>query len=85
MAKMLFMAYGAMSLLVFFVFVAEAQNRRFHMPSRDMFLLSLLCGSYGTLFGMLVFNRKWRRPLFRYGIPLLIVAHTCLIALLMRH
>ncbi len=38
-------------------------------------MLSALClGSFGSLFSMILFNHKVRRPLFYIGVPLLLFA-----------
>ena len=84
MGKLLLMVYGVMSLLCLIIFIAEAVEKRFHMPSKELFFFSILGGSYGTLVGMLIYHRKWKRKLFKFGIPLLIILHTALLFFIMK-
>ena len=78
------MGYGAMSLICLIIFIAEAVEKRFHMPSKELFFFSIVGGSYGTLLGMIVYHRKWKRKLFRYGIPVLVFLHTALLFYIMK-
>ncbi len=47
-----------------------------------LLLLPLFMGSFGAMFGMVVFNHKTSKPRFRVWIPAEVVLHIALIALL---
>ncbi len=51
----------------------RAMDRRFRVPEAVLFIIALMGGSLGILIGMHLFRHKRRKPLFRYGIPLLLV------------
>jgi len=52
MWKLLLMGYGIVSLLCLLILLAEEVNKGFHIPFNELFALSVLGGSYGTLLGM---------------------------------
>ncbi len=83
MGKMLMMGYGVVSLFAFIVLLTEQISKGYHMPSKELFVISAFGGSFGTLLGMIVFKRKWKRPLFKFGIPLLVAIHTAVYAFIM--
>ena len=47
-----------------------------------LFTLALIGGSAGALAGMFLFHHKTRKPAFRIGIPLILIAQIVLAALL---
>lgn len=51
----------------------RAIKRAFRIPEATLFLYALLGGALGSLLGMYVFNHKTRHPLFRIGMPVIIV------------
>ena len=56
-------------------------EKRFRIPERTLFLVSLLGGSLGTLLGMWVFHHKTRHWYFRLFMPLIFLLHAALIIL----
>ena len=81
MTKYLLLGYAVVSLLCLVILYVEDIDKSFHMPSRELFMLSAMGGSAGTLLGMFFFHRKWRRALFRIGVPLLVVVQVLLLML----
>lgn len=83
MGKLLIMGYGVVSAFAFFVMLVESISKGYHMPSKELFVISVCGGSFGTLLGMIVFKRKWSRPLFKFGIPILVIIHTAIFSFMM--
>ncbi len=52
---------------------AKSHKRR--VPEKVLFGLSLLTGSLGMGLSMLLFHHKTGKPLFRIGVPLLVIVH----------
>jgi uncharacterized membrane protein YsdA (DUF1294 family) len=51
----------------------RAKHRKWRVPEKNFFILSILGGSIGTLISMKLFRHKTRHWYFKYGIPLIIV------------
>ena len=49
-----------------------AMERRFRIPESVLFILAFLGGAAGCTAGMLIFRNKNRKPVFRYGLPLIL-------------
>jgi len=49
-------------------FARENRNR---IPERTLFLFAVLGGAAGGTLGMMLFHHKTRKPIFRYGFPVL--------------
>jgi uncharacterized membrane protein YsdA (DUF1294 family) len=47
------------------------KNKR-RIPEKTFIALAVLGGSVGTLIGMQVFHHKVRKPLFLYGVPVIL-------------
>ncbi len=61
----------------------RAKRGRWRLPERTLWLLALLLGSAGLYFGTLVFRHKTQRPLFRFGVPALLVLQAGILLLLL--
>ena len=48
-------------------------ERRFRIPESVLLILAVLGGSVGCIAGMVIFRHKKRKPLFRYGLPLILI------------
>lgn len=57
----------------------KAIHHAFRIPERVLFLLSLLGGSLGTLFGMFIFHHKTNKKQFLFGIPVLLILNIIVI------
>lgn len=51
----------------------RAKHRKWRIPEKRFFILSILGGSIGTLMSMNIFRHKTKHWYFKYGIPLIIV------------
>ena len=60
----------------------RAMEHRYRIPEAILILFAISGGSIGSLLGMLLFHHKTRKPLFRFGLPLILVVQIGLIILL---
>ena len=60
----------------------RAMEHRYRIPEAILILFAIIGGSLGSLLGMLRFHHKTRKPLFRFGLPLILVVQIGLIILL---
>ncbi len=60
---------------------AKAVKRKFRVPEKTLFLLSMFGGAFGFYMGMLVFRHKTKHLRFSLGIPLLALVWVMLIVL----
>ncbi len=61
-----------LNVLVFFLFGIDkikAKKKSFRIPEFVLLLLSLFFGGIGALLGMVVFNHKTSKKLFRFFVP----------------
>ena len=74
---------GVTSALAFVLFGWDklmAKTRRRRIPEAALLGCALMGGSVGALLGMAVFHHKTRKPLFRWLVPLCLIAHGALLA-----
>ena len=62
----------------------KAVHKRWRISEGVLFGLACIGGSFGALMGMYAFRHKIRKALFRYGIPLLLILQTGLMAYMVR-
>lgn len=60
----------------------RAMERRYRIPEAILLLFAVIGGSIGSILGMLLFHHKTRKPLLRYGLPLILILQIGLIILL---
>ncbi len=60
----------------------RAMEHRYRIPEAILLLFAIIGGSIGSILGMLLFHHKTRKPLFRYGLPLILIVQIGLIILL---
>ncbi|MBB5172698.1 DUF1294 domain-containing protein [Texcoconibacillus texcoconensis] len=51
----------------------RSQKNQWRVKEKTLWYCALLGGSIGVYIGMKIFRHKSQKPIFRYGIPLLIV------------
>ncbi len=74
----LILALAALNLVAFGLFgfdKAFARGNRRRIPEKTLILAAALAASAGALLGMVIFNHKTSKPLFRYGVPTLALVH----------
>lgn len=64
--------------LAFFIDKRRARLRRRRIPEGTLFLLALLGGGFGAHYAMYRFHHKNRKPIFKSGIPVLIILNVAL-------
>lgn len=57
----------------------RAKEGNWRIPEKTLFLLAVLGGSLGCLFGMFHYRHKTRRLLFRIGLPVIFFGETALL------
>lgn len=65
-----------MNLITFFIYGEDkrrAQKGRWRIPEKTLLLLALLGGGAGALLGMHMFHHKTQKPLFRIGVPCILI------------
>lgn len=60
----------------------RAMEHRFRIPEAVLFTIAIIGGSLGSVAGMFLFHHKIRRPQFRFGLPLILLAQIGLVILL---
>ena len=63
------------NLITFIVFGIDKKRAIHHewrIPEKTLFLLSIIGGSPGALFGMVIFHHKTKKWYFRIGMPLIL-------------
>lgn len=78
----LFIAVNAFMFLVVGYDKSAAKNNRFRVSERFILLGALLFGALGTYSGMRLFRHKTRKPLFKFGVPLLILLQLLAVVML---
>ena len=57
----------------------KAMKNRFRIKESTLFLLAILGGSSGALFGMYTFRHKTKKWYFKFGIPMILILQVGLI------
>ncbi len=50
-----------------------AINNNYRISEKEIFIISILGGSIGTLIGMIIFHHKTQKKKFQLGIPVILV------------
>lgn len=75
------------NIIAFVLFAVDKYKARrslWRISERGLFLVCLLGGSIGGLFGIFLLHHKRRKPLFRYGVPVVFLLHIILLIILMK-
>ncbi len=51
----------------------RAKRQEWRVKERTFIFLITIGGAIGFYFGMIIFRHKTRKPLFRFGVPLMII------------
>ncbi len=63
---------------------SRARNHQWRISEAALFSLALLGGSVGSIAGMRFFHHKTRKPVFRIGMPLILVLQILAVVYLAR-
>lgn len=58
---------------------SRARRHAFRIPEATLFLIAIMGGSIGSLFGMYTFRHKTKHWYFVYGMPLILIIQISLI------
>ncbi len=81
---MLYSAIMIWNLLAFFLYGWDKLCAKQHwrrIPESVLLSAAFLTGSFGAMFGMVVFNHKTSKPKFRFLVPLFLLLHLVLLRL----
>lgn len=56
----------------------KAQNDKWRIPEKTLFLITALYGGIGTIAGMRIFRHKTQKWYFKYGFPTIFILETVL-------
>ena len=62
----------------------RARKGKWRISEKSFFIVSIVCGSVGTLIGMYAFRHKTKHAAFVFGIPLILILQI-IIVLLLQH
>lgn len=63
---------------------SRARNHQWRISEAALFSLALLGGSVGSIAGMRFFHHKTRKPVFRIGMPLILILQILAVVYLAR-
>lgn len=67
-----------MNIITFFAYGNDkkrARQNRWRISEKVLMTLALLGGSAGAFLGMQVFHHKTKKPLFKIGVPCILIIH----------
>ncbi len=76
---------AVVNVVAFFAFGIDkrrARRARWRISEYTLLMLAVVGGSIGALLGMRLWRHKTRHAKFRYGLPLILLAHTALCLLI---
>lgn len=73
---------NALGILIMYVDKQKAIHKKWRIPEKSLFLVSILGGSFGTWAGMYFFRHKTKHWYFVLGFPVIFFAHVALLVFL---
>ncbi len=73
---------GVVNVLSFLIYGLDKLKAKYHkwrISEKTLLLLAILGGAYGSYFAMILFHHKTRKPLFKFGVPLILILETILL------
>ena len=67
---------------VFGIDKLKAIKNKWRIPEKVLFILSIIGGSFGGLAGMYAFRHKTQKPVFKFGIPAVLIVQIVLVYLI---
>lgn len=81
--EMIILIYvSVVSIITFMTFGIDKYKARYHhwrISERMLILLVVFGGSTGALLAMLIFHHKTKKPLFKYGVPIILLIQIILL------
>ncbi len=71
--------------LAFFLYCNDKHRAvygKWRIPEFLLFILALAGGAFGAMFGMLMFRHKTEKPLFKIGVPVILIVE-CIVLFMM--
>lgn len=87
-------AIGIKNILLYFIIVNligffmmgidkwKAKRNRWRIPENTLFMATVIGGGIGTILGMYVFRHKTKKPIFKIGMPLVLILEILLVVVL---
>ena len=76
MSRYVLIYLSAVNLIAFFIMFYDkrcAIRRKMRVPELELFIFALIGGSAGSVLGMYIFHHKTRKPVFKYGMPAILL------------
>ena len=73
---------NALGLVLMYLDKQYARKKMWRIPERTLMTVAALGGSLGSLVGMYLFRHKTKHRKFTVGVPLFLILHLALLALL---
>ena len=74
---------NALGLVLMYLDKQYARKKMWRIPERTLMTVAALGGSLGSLMGMYLFRHKTKHRKFTVGVPLFLILHLALLALLL--
>ncbi|MBQ7181233.1 MAG: DUF1294 domain-containing protein [Bacteroidaceae bacterium] len=75
---------NVLTFIVYGIDKAKARRNKWRISESTLLLLAALGGSIGAWLGMKAWHHKTLHKKFRYGIPLILIAQTALVLLILK-
>lgn len=76
------------NIIVFLIYGIDkwrAGNKKHRTSELSLILCAFFLGAPGALFGMVIFNHKTSKPLFRYSVPIMVFLNPFVLKLLEKY
>lgn len=74
----LLLAINVITFILYGIDKLKAKKGKWRIPEATLLLLAVVGGSIGAWLGMKVWHHKTLHKKFRYGVPLILIAHIAL-------
>ena len=93
--KQVIQAIGIKNIVLYFIIVNvigffmmgidkwKAKRNRWRIPENTLFMATVVGGGIGTILGMYVFRHKTKKPIFKIGMPVVLILEITLIVFLL--
>lgn len=81
--KYFYMLSAVLNVFAFLLYGADkrrARKNRWRIPEKMLILSALALGAPGALLGMYAFRHKTRKPLFKIGVPCILILQAAVVA-----